>query len=93
MSGSEGILSLAQDLGPQLDVAGRVPTVDVPERRSQQVAPALARAEHLRHAQQVRARRVEHLAPGALAAHVVLGAADHSALDFEHHARARTILQ
>ena len=65
--------------------------MDVAEGGGEQVAAALAGAERLGDTQQIVGRGVEPVALDPLAAHVVLGAADHSALDFEHDARLRAL--
>jgi hypothetical protein len=67
--------------------------VDVAERGGEQVAPTLAGAEHPSDLEQVLGRRVEPAVLDAFAAHVVLGAADHAALDFERHARPGALRQ
>jgi hypothetical protein len=67
--------------------------MDVPEGGGEQVAAALARAERRCDAQEVFGRRVEPAVLDAFATNVVLGAADHAALDFEHHAGPRALRQ
>src|SRR6266542_3795142 len=82
-AGAHGPLDVVQDPGAQLDVSRLVDAVDVAERGGQDVAAALAGAEHLGGAQRVLGRGVQLLVH--LADDVVLLAADHPNLHLQDH--------
>jgi hypothetical protein len=89
----ERLLPCGQDLRAQSNTVRRVQTVDVAERRREQIASALAGVERLRHPQEILRRRVQPVAGCLVAADAVLLAADDAALDLEHDIQLATLLQ
>src|SRR5215204_3873855 len=83
MGGAQRGLPLAQDLRPQPHAAGRVDAMHVAEGRGEQVAAALAGAEHVSDTQQLRRCRV---VARDWAAHGVLLSSDRAGLDLEQDA-------
>ena len=84
-------LTVTQHLRSQLHAAGGVDTVDVPERRSQQIPPSLAGTEHVDDAHQVIGGGVQLAVPGPRSGDPILLAPDHAALDLEHDAERREL--
>jgi hypothetical protein len=76
-------LELGKQLRPEVNVAGRVTTVDIAERRCEEIAAALAQAERPRHRQGILRGRVKALARSSPVVNAVLFAADGADLQLE----------
>jgi hypothetical protein len=89
--GGGHLLTLREDVGTQLDVAGLVDTVHVAERRGEQILAVLAGAERLDGLLEVLRRGVELLVDLGLDA--VLLAAHHADLDLQDDLGGGRLLQ